>query len=331
MVVALPWLALSVPSLDHALAFQLQRAFAKFAVGHTDARHHLTATVTCDEHGAPDEGRDLAAAANASFQFVVGRETADTAHYATADGSVVRVDFLSGHIQFTLNEAVFDAPYSTWADLCAAPLAATWRYHGYVPLHAAAVSLDEHSVLVVGASGSGKTTTSLALATGDGVWRADDKVLLRGTPGGFEAASLYANTNLAPATIAAHAPLAFALERPPINDTNDKRACQLDELGQRIDLSPFTPSAIVFPRQVDRDRSSLRRLSSIDVVMRLAAQSPTGGDRASVRRQHQQLVALATHVPAWELEAGRDVLFDPLSFATALRRSLAEAAAATPA
>ena len=331
MVVALPWLALSVPSLDHAIESQLQRAFAKFAVGHTDALHRLTARVTCDGHGAPDEARSLAEAANASFQFVVGRETADAARYATADGSVARVDFRTGELQLTLNEAVFDAPYSTWADLCAAPLAATWRYHGYVPLHAAAVSLEAHSVLVVGASGSGKTTTSLALATSDGVWRADDKVLLRETPDGFEAASLYANTNLAPATIAAHAPLAFALDRPPINDTNDKRACQLDELGHRVDFSPFMPSAVVFPRQVVRDRSSLRRLSTVDTVVRLAAQSPTGGDRASLRRQHQQLVALATRVPAWELEAGRDVLFDPPSFTTALRRTLADAATATPA
>lgn len=330
MLVALPWLALSVPSLDHALERQLQRAFAKFAVGYTDARHYLTASVACDRHGAPDEARSLAAAANVSFQFVVGRETTEAARYATADGSVVRVDFRSDHLQFTLNEAVFDAPYSTWADLCAAPLAAAWRYRGYVPLHAAAVTLGDQSVLMVGASGSGKTTTSLALATGGGVWRADDKVLLRETPTGFEAASLYSNTNLAPATIAAHTRLTFALDRPPINDTNDKRACQLDELGQRVDLSPFTPSAVVFPRQVDREHSSLRRLRTVDTVVRLAAQSPTGGDRASLRRQHQQLVALASHLPAWEIEAGRDVLVDPASFATILRRALMEAAAPTP-
>ena len=264
------------------------------------------------------------------FQFVVGHESHADARYATADGSVARVDYQRAHIHFTLNDAVFDAPYSTWADLCAAPLAALWRHYGYVPLHAAAVSLDEHSVLVIGASGSGKTTTALALATGGGVWRADDKVLLRQTPSGFDAASLYANTNLAPATIAAHARLSFALDRPPINDTNDKRACQLDELGQQVDFSPFAPSAIVFPRQIDRDHSVLRRLETVDTIVRLAAQSPTGGDRATLRRQHAQIVALAVHVPAWELEAGRDVLLAPASFAHLMRNALMDAAA-TPA
>ncbi|MGC4081471.1 MAG: hypothetical protein QM736_04980 [Vicinamibacterales bacterium] len=330
MVLSLPWLALTLPPLTPALESQMHRALAKFARMQGDIPLRLTVEMSCDVHGDADAARAIAAQANVSFQFVTGVEETGDAQYATGDGSVVHVDFAGGRVSFTLNEAVFDAPYSTWADLVAAPLAATWRHHGCFPLHAAAVSFDDGgAVLVVGASGSGKTTTALALAKAGALWRADDKVLLRRDGGRIAATSLYANTNLAPATIAAHDDLSFVMARPPLNDTNDKRACQLDELGQRVDLSPFTPSALVFPRQVDRTVSSLRRLDTMDVVVRLAAQSPTSGERTVLRRQHEQIVALATSTPAWEVEAGRDILTDPAAFARTCRAALLESPLST--
>lgn len=294
----------------------MSRALAKFAGGHAPAVVALDVFISCDRSGNPDEARAIAAGANVQFQFVQGIEQGDTARYATADGSVAAIDLASGQLQLTLNAEVFDAPYSTWSDLVAAPLAAAWRHRGFYPLHAAAVSFaDGCAPLVIGASGAGKTTTSLALLQGGATWCSDDKVLLHTTAGTIVAASLYANTNLAPATIAAHDSLQFALDRPPINDTNDKRPCLLTEVSGAVDLSPFMPTALLFPRQVPRRHSTLRRLDQMDALMRLSAQSPMSGERAVVRRQHEQLVALARRVPAWEIEAGTDVLLSPAAFA----------------
>jgi len=319
----LPWLDLVCRDVPEALATQLSRALAKFAGGHGPVAVVLDVAMTADRTGAFDAADPIGAEANVQFQFVHGIEQADSARYATEDGSVATIDFASGRLQLTLNSQVFDAPYSTWSDLVAAPLAAAWRYHGFYPLHAAAVSFDDGCApLVIGASGSGKTTTSLALLQGGATWRSDDKVLLHDTGGRIEAGSLYANTNLAPATIAVHDALQFAMARPPINDTNDKRPCLLTEVSTAVDLSPFMPTALLFPRQVPRTVSMLRRLDDLDALLRLSAQSPMSGHRGRVRRQHEQLVALARRVPAWELEAGTDVLFAPEAFADRVRSAV---------
>lgn len=319
----LPWLRLTCRDEPETLTTQLSRALAKFAGGHGHVAVSLDASVSCSRTGHPDEARAIADAANVQFQFVQGLEQGDTARYATADGSVAAINLETGQLRLSLSAAVFDAPYSTWSDLVAAPLAAAWRHHGFYPLHAAAVSFDDGCApLVIGASGAGKTTMSLALLQRGATWRSDDKVLLHAATTTIVAASLYANTNLAPATIAAHGSLEFAMARPPINDTNDKRPCLLTEVSGAVDLSPFMPTALLFPRQVPRAVSALRRLDDLDALMRLSGQSPMSGERTRVRRQHEQLVALARRVPAWEVEAGTDVLFAPDAFAERVHRTL---------
>lgn len=320
--VALPGLRLVVPAVSSAVARQIERGLSKFATNTAPSSITLTAQVRCEEASNPARASAVGATANTWYQFVVGCEREDGAVYATADGSVASIAFSTGELTLQLTPDVFDAPYSTWSDLLSAPLAAAWRRHRFFPLHAAAVSFDEATVLVIGASGSGKTTTALALVDGGGCWRADDKVLLHGTGRALRAMSLYANTNLAPATIAAHPSLRFALERPPINGTNDKRPCFLDEFDCRVDLRPFAPGALLFVEQEDCVESRLDRLSETDALLRLSAQSPTGAWRGSMKEQHRHLVAVARTLPAWRLRAGRDVLDRREHFASRVRAQL---------
>jgi hypothetical protein len=324
VVLTLPCLQITFPTLPPDLAREVSRAVAKFATGQPPWPISLDATLRCDDIGARDVARDLASAANVRFQFVSGVESAGGARYATADGSVVSVSHQSGELTLHLNRQVFSAPYSTWADLFAAPLAAAWRHHGYYPLHAAAVSADDAALLIVGSSGSGKTTMSLALVESGGTWRADDKVLLHADSGSILAASLYSNTNLAPATIAAHESLAFALDRPSINETNAKRPCSLSEVAAAVDLSPFRPTALIFPRQVPRRESRLRRLTDIEAVIHLSAQSPMSGERTRMGLQHRLLVEMARQLPAWEVEAGSDVLDRRDAFVARIREALSQ-------
>lgn len=318
---ALPWLGLDFPGLTPPLWAQIERAAVKFARATAAGPLHLTVTVTlADAHAAPAVEQP-----NARFQFVDGVEGAASARYVTAEGAEARIDHERGLLEFALTPAVFDAPYSTWPDLFAAPLSAHWRAHGYFPLHAAAVSFGRDAALIIGESGAGKTTMALALTEDEGRWRADDKVLLDTHAGHVTGVSLYRNTNLAPETIAHHARLSFALDRPPINDTNDKRPLHLAEAHGAVDLSPFVPTLLLFPRQVPAQTSTLRPLSQVEALMRLAAQSPTYGWAPRLRRQQSVLAALAAQATAWEVQAGLDVLGQPARFAALVRQQVSAA------
>jgi hypothetical protein len=322
MRVALPWLDVDVDNGGTRLAGEVRRALTKFATDSTVnvERLHLSLRLAAAE--------PLPAPPDTRFQFVHGVTGEERSVFQTPDGSEAAVDHRAGRIELRLREPVFSAPYSTWPDLVAAPLAEHWRARRCYPLHAAAVSVDDEHWIVCGASGCGKTTLSLALVAAGGRWRADDKLLLRQAGGGVEAVSLYRNANLAPATIRRFPSLAFALDRAPIDATNDKRPCRLDELGLRVDLSPFRPTALLFPVQTAAPTSRLRRLAAADVLLRLSAQSPVSGVRTRLRAQHDQLATLTRDCPAWEIGAGLDVLDRPREFAARVRETVSTIAAA---
>jgi hypothetical protein len=155
------------------------------------------------------------------------------------------------------------------------------------------VTHGRHTVLIVGASGAGKTTTALALLQAPGsTWRADDKVLLTTTGGALRGISLYRNTNVAPATIRAFAALQFAEPRPPLDATNDKRACLLDEVTDAVDLRAFEPTALIFPSQSGTRDSHLAQMDATTVLLRLAGQSPMSSERGRARAHHDLLCRL---------------------------------------
>jgi hypothetical protein len=322
MRVALPWLDAVVDTADTRLTSEIQRAMAKFATGTTvnSAGVHLSL-------GLAPAG-PLPAPPDAVFQFVRGVTGEDRSVFQTPDGSEAAVDHRAGRIELRVREEVFTAPYSTWADLVAAPLAEHWRALRCYPLHAAAVSLGDEHWIVCGASGCGKTTLSLAVVASGGAWRADDKVLIRQGGDGLEAVSLYRTTNLAPGTIRRYPFLAFALDRAPIDETNDKRPCLLEELAVGVELSAFRPTAVLFPAPIAGSGSRLRRLAPADALLRLSAQSPVSGVRARLHAQHDRLAALARDCPAWEVGAGLDVLERPREFTGRLRDALSSMATA---
>ncbi len=322
MQLALPWLEVTVEAGPRLLE-QLERATTKFSLGTTALTHHVRLFATLHDPAPASNETAFNHQQNLHYQFVSGQIDETRSRFQTADGSTAAIDHSAGRIELQLTPQVFDAPYSTWSDLVAAPLAEHWRALGCFPLHAAAVELGAERLLICGASGSGKTSLSLALVTAGGTWRADDKVLLRRDGPSISAVSLYRNTNLPPATISNHPRLRFVLDRPPLDETNDKRACQLTELDLAVKLEPFAPTALVFPVRRDRAQSACRRLPAAETLLRLSAQSPASPFRARLRAQHRMLVALASSLPAWEVECGSDVLEQPRAFARHLEASLA--------
>lgn len=312
-----------VTAPNPAIVERVRDALGKYADGDTPARRSVDIVVAPATSASVAEARALRPHASVEYQFVFGHAGAEVSTFATGDGSLARLTLATRRIDLTVTPDVFHAPYSTWADFVAAPLAELWRHDGCHPLHAAAVTHGHHTVLIVGASGAGKTTTALALLQAPGsTWRADDKILLSLSGGSLRGITLYCNTNVAPATIRAFAALRFAEARPPLDETNDKRACLLDEVTDAVDLRAFAPTAVVFPTRTGGTRSRLTRLDVTAALLRLAGQSPMSAEFCRARAHHEVLCRLATTIPGYLLEAGTDVLDAPGEVAGEMFRQL---------
>jgi hypothetical protein len=289
---------------------EIERALFKVATGCADPilpTLHAHFELGC----AREAAGDVWESATLKYQFARGTTGADGARFVTQDGSLLELDFRSHALRGVLSRSTFTAPYSTWPDLMLAPLTEYWREHGCFPLHAAGVALEEERFVIAGFSGSGKTTLSLACLAAGGTWNADDKLLFRTAADGIQAVSLYRNTNLHPATVAHFEDLAFTLERESIDETNVKRPCLLEELPVRVDLSPFAPTALLFPQVSDGASTTLVRLAPAEAYLRLAAQSPLSTYGLRMRSQVQALAAVTRALPAFEVRSGRDVLEAP--------------------
>jgi hypothetical protein len=266
-----------------------------------------------------DEAADVRSRANLRYQFVDGSVDEERARFVTHDGSILDLDLSSRALRGRIRREVITAPYSTWPDLVASPLAELWRSDGCFPLHAGAVEIEGRTALVPGGSGSGKTTLALALIWhAEGRWRADDKVLVREGAGRTVARSLYRNANVHPRSAVLHPDPAFLLTRPPLDATNEKRSVDLGELHPTaVDLSAFEPDLLVFP-EVAGERSGIVRLSRTEAFLRLAANSPSSPCARRRSDQARLLAGIARALPAWTARLGPDLLAEPRSIAAGL-------------
>jgi len=186
------------------------------------------------------------------------------------------------------------------------------RPQGCYGLHACGLERHGAGLLLVGASGSGKTTTSLQLI--DQGWRylSDDAVLLRQEASGDVRAHAFRRGFSCTAETLAYFPgLAGASE---FGDPGGKRVVYLESAAPGS--SPFTPhctpSSIVFPTLAGTASTRLRPLSNAQSLLRLCQQSAgIMTDVAVSQGQLTSLTALTLQARSFELLLGQDALEQP--------------------
>jgi hypothetical protein len=167
-------------------------------------------------------------------------------------------------------------------------------------VHAAAVAGRGRGALLIGAGGSGKSTTAVACVAAGMTAAGDDYVLLDAVAG--IAHPLYGTAKLTPAGIALIPGLGPAVW-PPVGVGDEKRVVDLARLWpERIGRS-VPVDVLVMPRLVAGGRTRLRRTSGADALRALAPttilQLP-GENRAVLG----PLAEIARRLPAYVLELG---------------------------
>ena len=189
---------------------------------------------------------------------------------------------------------------------------------GRYGLHACGLGRHGAGLLLVGASGSGKTTTSLSLVQQGWQYLSDDAVLLtEQADDTVQVAAFRQGFSCTPETLAHFPELGGSAE---FGDPDGKRVVYLDG-----SFAPTcTPSLIVFP-QLSGEKTQLRPLTASQSLIRLCQQS--AGIMTDTAVSQQQLKVLRTLVGqarSLELQLGRDALGSPSVTDTLISQTLEE-------
>lgn len=184
------------------------------------------------------------------------------------------------------------------------------RAHGLYGLHACGLERGDSNgdrgvgLLLVGASGSGKTTTSLSLIRGGWNYLSDDAVLLAALENGSVQASAFRRGfSCTPETLTRFPELTGDAE---FGDPEGKRVVYP---GPAFGGSApnCVPSLVVFPNVTAANRTTLRPLRAAHSLIRLSQQSAgIMTDTAVSQRQLGLLKTLTDQTRSFELHLGRD-------------------------
>lgn len=184
-------------------------------------------------------------------------------------------------------------------------VAALLRRQGSYLLHAASCAWQGASLLLVGRSGSGKTTTALNLALHGWEHQANDVTLLRQGESGMVAWPTPDEIWVRPATLAL-LPALHAYQATALTGLEQANTIHLRRLTPRPGLQSTPIAAICFP-QVTAGPTRLLPQSQSMALARLLEESLDCWDPAAAAEHTAFLSAMARQAPAYTLHLGRDV------------------------
>jgi hypothetical protein len=213
-------------------------------------------------------------------------------------------------------------PGSTEATLQIA-LALALRRERLFHLHAAGLILPSGAAtIVIGASGAGKTTTTLALLEAGGDYLADDALFLREEPArGVEVLGFPRPFHLGAATLAAFPRLApLAGSAPAGTDKRPLDARVAYPQRRRAGFSAGAGIIAIFPRVTPEDATVVEPLARAEAFGHLLASSAAVVLDGITRRDENLAVlrALLGAARAFEVRLGRDALAAPTVIAARL-------------
>lgn len=192
------------------------------------------------------------------------------------------------------------------------------RSLGVHGIHAAAISFEDHALMLVGDSGAGKSTTATALVSAGCLYLGDDGLLIRQRLDDVELLPLWSPFRLTEQSLAA-----FAALKPHSSklDADEKWQLNVHAAFPDRDLSHWLgKKTVLFLSRAAGQATSVQPISPADAVGLLIAQSSSLSlDCHPNPRQHLALLAqLVARARIARLELGREWLDEPPAAASRL-------------
>lgn len=224
--------------------------------------------------------------------------------YLQFDNIVCHLDLASCEVEIQLDENWWQEPIKDQQTPWLVSLAWMFRERRIYTLHASAVVKNGHGLLIAGDSGSGKSSTALALVLNGWSYLADDAVLLQQDKHG--------NLNFVALAkgFAFHPELAKCLSGVTGQIVADKFFADIEPFFPGRQIYCCRPASLLFPQVVKDKPSLVRPLSKTEALMALLPAS--GGiladDNMHPKREHLSVLGnLVAQTSAYQLLAGHDI------------------------
>jgi hypothetical protein len=230
--------------------------------------------------------------------------------YLISGDSVIKLDLENRSGVGLIDAGFWKSPLKSRQDFLMLSLLWLIRPHGLYALHANGLAKDEVGLLIVGGSGSGKSTTALGLIKQGWKYLSDDVLLIREKPEGVEAVAFQKGFSFDPKLANRFPELNYHLEKASFN--GNKRFLDIESIYADSFQSSSFPNVLIFPKIVSRDRSELIPVDRAEALILLAESS--GGimvDKEMVGKQMGVLKRLVYQTRSYKLLAGRDLHEEP--------------------
>jgi hypothetical protein len=190
------------------------------------------------------------------------------------------------------------------------PLLFLMHRFGYFELHAAACAHQDSGYLLLGQSGSGKTTAALSLIASGWNYLSDDAIVVSAEPeGGILARPLRRSFSLKPDCLDRNPGLAL-YARESVPKTNKRRFDPRQIWPDQY--SPATKPRFIIDCQVTKsEKTRITPISRAESLARLVGSTPwLMFDRPTAPAHLEMFRSLAATCFGFELKAGRDLLRD---------------------
>jgi hypothetical protein len=250
---------------------------------------------------------------------------ADDDFYLTDGSSVFHLRSTKKEGYASLASSFFAKPPLTQGNFWCFGLLKLLRPRGIYSLHAAGLAnRDGGGLLLVGASGNGKSTLAIGLIRQGWRYLSDDAVLLRHGSQGVEALACRRSFYVDARRSADYSDLSLGEEAPDSNGGR-RRKVGINESYPEQYVPRCLPRVLIFPRIKRQDQSTLKPIDSVHALGLLLAQSaPQLFDRGTMARHLELLKKLLQQTETYELDAGTDLYREPAKLADLIKKPRGE-------